>query len=109
MSEHHDRLEPIARPDGGVYRPRKIVAYPVGSPSDPEDFAGVVVFGTHDIGRARELANVLVRRDLDPDLVVHEPRRVWWRDGMDGGYRTFIDDPGSGRAGVYFRDIGDPE
>jgi hypothetical protein len=55
-------LEPVQRPDGILYRPRKLVAYSVTD--EDEIIAGAVVFGTHDPDCARDLALEVIDRDL---------------------------------------------
>lgn len=99
------QLEAIERPNGTVYRPRKLVAYPVTEPDDDSLTGSAVVFGTHDPERARDLAQRIVDRDLGAGYVVTSPGRVWWRDGFEGGRRGWVTDEVRGRAGVYFSEI----
>lgn len=86
--------EQIIRPNGKVYRPRKA---PSAITLDDHDgmTAFVVVFRTHDIERATELAQPLLDEYLDyrgqitPDL-------VWLRERPDRDYmggRVWADDP----------------
>ena len=97
-------LPAIERPNGAMYRPRKIIAYPIDD-DDCDCMTGVVVFGTHDVGRALDVANRLVRAQVAPDFVAVTPRLIWWTDGFRYGRRTFETDPDRGRAGVYFAEI----
>ena len=94
---------PIQRPDGSLYRPRKLAAEPV---LDGDEWTvGVVVFGTHDPGRAYPLALALAARDVDSGYVPVDPDLVWWRDGFEIGHRAWIIDEQHGRGGVFFREI----
>jgi hypothetical protein len=93
-------LPAIERPNGKLYRPRKLVACPVSDQYD--EIAAVVVFGTHDPDRAQALADSLARRDVDSGYVAANPGRVWWRDGFECGQRTWAVDDEHGRAGVLF-------
>lgn len=95
--------EPITRPDGRVYRARKVTAYPFASGDDW--ITGVLVIGTHDVGRARALAEQVVLRDVGRGYAAVDPETGWWHDGFQGGERIWIHDPVRGRAGVMFRDI----
>jgi hypothetical protein len=96
--------EVIERPNGKPYRPRKVIAY--GTYDEDECPVGVVVFGTHDVARARSLADSFVKCDLlDSGYAPAEPSCVWWRDGFEGGRRGWVQDPVRGRAGVWFREI----
>jgi hypothetical protein len=93
----------IKRPDGTIYRPRKITANAVTD--EDEILCGVVVFGTHDIARAQPLADSYVAWQLDGRMSAVDPRTVWWRDGFACGQRSWLTDEKHGRAGVWFRDI----
>lgn len=94
-------LEPIERPNGGgLYRPRKINCHAVADEHD--DVIAVIVFGTHDIERARSLAESSVRLWVDDGCTAGNPHAGWWRDGMQNGDRYWIDDEVAGRAGVRF-------
>jgi hypothetical protein len=98
-------LAAIRRPDGSLYRPRKLVACPVND--EDEIIAGVVVFGTHDPRRAQLLADEIVRLYADSGCVAASPGTVWWRDGFECGQRRWVTDEQRGRAGVWFSDIAD--
>lgn len=93
-------LPTIMRPNGSVYRPRKIVALPCGEEEGEVD--SVYVFGTHDIERARVLADRAVAYWIDSGYCAGEARRTWIRDTFEGGYRRFVHDDGGGRAAVRF-------
>lgn len=104
-------LPAIRRPDGRPYRPKKVVARPWY-----EDCAGVglscgvVVLGTHDVGRARELAEDCCARWYDLPRAVW-PEVGWYRLGYSGarGEQSWVDDPVRGRAGVLFQASGESE
>lgn len=99
-------IPPVIRPNGKPYRPRKLVAYAW------EDYdncrSGVVVLGTHDPERARELASSSARYWYGTAYIV-EPARVWWHDGIEHGERRWQHDAVRGRAGVCFTASDDPE
>jgi len=101
MTTHTAGLPPITRPNGKTYRPRKLIAQAVAD-CDGEDLAGVVVFGTHDAGRAKRLADRYVALYGDADMEAVNPDRVWWRDTFSWGSRRYEDDDRHGRAGVRF-------
>lgn len=91
-------LPTIVRPDGRVYRPRKL-AVEVWE-SDYE--CGAVVFGTNDPTVAQPLATDAIRREFDNQMIAALPRVGWWRDGYEAAERRWIQDDVRGRAGVYF-------
>jgi hypothetical protein len=95
--------EAIARPDGRLYRPRKVAGYAVND----EDglVCGIMILGTHDVDRAKLLADSSAASWVDYGHVAAHPVTGWWRDGFSGGRRCWVDDPVSGRAGVWFREI----
>lgn len=94
-------LPSIVRPDGRIYRPRKIAAHLVET---TDDYA-VVVTGTHDVERARDLANILVAAEIGATYRAAAPELAWLRDGMADGERAWIPDVRRGAAVVYFRQI----
>lgn len=104
----------ITRPNGKAYRPRKIVAVPLGNEDESN---AVVVFGTHDIPTAEAHAEAALAeylRDMGGywtpgyTLALGEERLVWWRQVPDGTGDAdqmlvrFVEDPVRGRAGVRF-------
>jgi len=95
--------EAITRPDGRVYRPRKVTANAVVD--DDETLSGVLVLGTHDVARAQKLADDYAAWQLGTGHVAVDPEAGWWRDGFDCGRRRWLRDPEAGRAGVWFREI----
>lgn len=101
MSEREDQPT-LRRPNGSLYRPRKLAAHPV---EEWNEELRIVVFGTHDIDRAKKLADQAYAAWGDSRDEVTDPRLVWWRDGFDCGQRRFVDDPEHGRAGVYFAGV----
>lgn len=90
----------IERPNGKLYRSRKVVAQVVGE--DPE---GVLVLGTHDPERAQRLADQTATLAVGSGFAAAAPETGWWRDGMEHGERCWIYDEVNGRAGVMFREI----
>ena len=93
----------LVRPNGRIYRPRKVVGYAWENPDDlSSDFiSGVIVLGTHDVERARTLACSLGRYWFGLDHAIR-PHVGWFRDGFEYGVRCWVDDPVTGRAGVMF-------
>jgi hypothetical protein len=94
----------IRRPNGKVYRPRKVV---VRTWDNEEAYGvfddyGVFVLGTHNIVAAEPLATERIRRQWDSDLVAVKPERRWVRLGYLGGELAWIEDPERGRAAVQF-------
>jgi hypothetical protein len=95
--------EVIVRPNGKPYRPRKVTARPV---ADADEMAsGVMVLGTHDIERARKLANECAADWVDGGHVATEPETGWFREGYASGRPMWLRDEVHGRAGVWFREI----
>jgi hypothetical protein len=96
-------LVPVTRPDGRVYRPRKIVACAV---ADEDDIlSGVVVLGTHDLSRAQVLADQYAAWQLGSGYTAVDPETGWWRDGIEAGRRWWVRDPVRGRAGIMYHDL----
>jgi len=93
----------IARPDGTPYRPRRVTANAVND--EDELLSGVMVLGTHDLGRAQPLADDYVTWQLGAGYVAVDPVAGWWRDGYSSGRRCWVPDEKHGRAGVWFREI----
>jgi hypothetical protein len=97
------KLPPVQRPNGKMYRPRKIVALFFHDADDIE--AGVVVFGTHDIPRARRLAMHLA--DTIGMMAV-DPELRWVKSTMRHHDPVFEDGcPDTGRACVWFKGLVD--
>jgi hypothetical protein len=92
-------LWPVRRPDGRIYRPRKIVAHAI-----EEDFeiTRVLVTGTHDEQRAYRLAKKLIEDEVGHGVEPVNPGRGWWRDGMEHGNPCWVADDDRGAAGVLF-------
>lgn len=107
MADATEKLPVIIRPNGKPYRPRKVIAHAVGELGLDDD-CGVVVFGTHDIERARPLAQRAVGNFQGCAHAIR-PQRVWWRDGFECGERRWIYDNVNGRAVVSFVASDDPE
>lgn len=93
-------LPAVTRPNGALYRPRKIVAQPCGEEEGEID--SVYVFGTHDVERARALADRAIADWIDYGYCAGDARLTWIRDTFEGGYRRFVHDEENGRAAVRF-------
>jgi hypothetical protein len=108
MTENLERLPAIARQDGRIYQPRKIVAEAVSG--EDEILTGVMVLGTHDPERALPLAADYIRWQLGRGYRPVYKGGGWWRDGFEGGRRVWLTDERRGRAGVWFGiEEGDPQ
>lgn len=95
-------LPPVQRPNGALYRPRALSVHAWDNQGEyTQDWAGVVVLGTHDVDVARPLAKEAVGHYHSCSHAVR-PERVWWRDSIRGGERTWVWDDVRGRAGVSF-------
>lgn len=104
-----EKLEPLRRPDGRVYRSRssglRVRVWDNEARGFEKDQAGCIVFGTLDpIGVVADLARTACAHWFgDGDLFeVAEPRSGWWRDGYDGYGRAWIQDEQRGAPGVMF-------
>jgi hypothetical protein len=99
-----EKLPPIERPDGRVYRPRKIVALSWDNEEayGQDDDYGVFVFGTHEVERALPLAREAIAHFFDSSLVPVKPERRWVRLGYQNGEQAYLDDPVRGRAAIQF-------
>lgn len=91
-------LPAIERPNGRLYRPRKIIAHPV---SNGGDLVGALVLGTRDVARAQALADACVAAE-DSGYVAADPVEGWWRDAIRHGERFWAWDDVRGRAGVFW-------
>jgi hypothetical protein len=110
MTANAEKLSAIERPDGRMYRPRKVIAHSwdnEGAHGQDDDY-GVFVFGTHDVERARPLAIQAIKHFFGSELVPVRPERRWVRLSYLNGEQAFIDDPVRGRAAVQFN-AGYPE
>ena len=95
--------EVIMRPNGKPYRPRKVIGWPVADAD--EMTSGVMVLGTHDIERARKLADDCAAAWVDGGYIAAEPETGWFREGYEHGRPMWLRDEVRGRAGVWFREI----
>ena len=100
-------LVPITRPNGKLYRPRKITTEPWENPYDDSEI-GALVFGTHDIEAARPLATQVIQWAYDPTFVAGRARLRWLSDKIRNGDPVWVDDAEHGRACVCF-DADEPE
>lgn len=100
--------EPITRPNGKVYRPRKLVAH---AWEDPWDYtgaqSGVVVLGSNDVARVSEFAVEMCNYWFLGYYAVN-PRTGWYRLGYQSGELRWLIDEECGRAGVFFDAADDP-
>lgn len=96
-------LTPVTRPDGRLYRPRKLRAFLLNEDDLYQDVQ-VLVLGTHDIAVARAVAAVAVRH-WDSGYLPCNPVTGWWRQGMRDHADWFEPDERRGRAGVLFQRI----
>lgn len=87
-------LVPVTRPDGRVYRPRKIRC--VDGDQGWGDPLFVIVLGTHDIEAARKLAEDRAAW-IDPEITLKGGRAGWYRVTGDR-------DEARGAAGVMFEE-----
>lgn len=96
-------LPAIERPNGKVYRPRRIRTE-VWEDDDAwsEWRGGAVVMGTHDVELARPLATEAIRRHFDSELVAANPEVGWWRLGFRFGELHWTTDEQRGPAAVLF-------
>ena len=95
--------EIIIRPNGRLYRPRKVVGNAV---SDEDGFVtGIVVLGTHDVERAKKLADSCAAGWAGCGFVAARPEMGWFRLGFEAGELVWLTDETQGRAGVMFREI----
>lgn len=97
-------LAPIERPNGKLYRPRKIVVEPWENDGWANDGCGAVVLGTHDVEAARALATERIRDWFDSELTPTKPEVGWFRLAYGGsrGEMNWVRDEVHGRAGVMF-------
>lgn len=93
----------ITRPNGKLYRPRKVTANAVVD--EDEALCGVIVLGTHDVDRAARLAAEYARWQLGAGYTAAGPLAGWFREGYESGHLRWLDDSERGRAGVWFREI----
>lgn len=91
--------KPVKRPNGKLYRPRKIRV--VVLDFDYWEDMSCLVLGTHDVEAARELAALEIHR-YDPGLHPGEARLGWWRQSIRNGDPYYDSDPERGAAGVSF-------
>lgn len=95
-------LTPVERPNGKIYRPRKIRAIycenPYGHRND------VFVLGTHDLIGALEVAAGEVRYRLGgPYFLIDAVGEIgWWREMLHNGERVVIADEVRGAAGIRY-------
>lgn len=96
-------LAPVERPNGKLYRPRKIACYPVADAN--EITAGVCILGTHDLAVAQPLADASVACWIESGYIAIEPETGWFREGYESGRPMWVRDEVRGRAGIMFREV----
>lgn len=102
-------LAPIVRPNGKLYRPRKVMCYAWAGDEPVEWWArGVIILGTHDLDRAREFAERMCAYWYGLEHAIR-PVVGWWRDSYSGDGPAWVDDPVRGRAGISFTASEEPE
>lgn len=95
-------LEPVVRPNGKTYQPRKVVTWRWDNDGYFNNDMGCVVIGTHDLDLATAEAASAIRFWFDADLVPTKPAAGWFRCGYDASGPAWIRDEAHGRAGVMF-------
>jgi hypothetical protein len=96
-------LEPVVRPNGKLYRPRRLRA--IYYEDDFYSRYGVLVLGTHAQPVALELAAGEARYRVEGGVLDAVPEEGWWRDGFECGERAWIWDDVHGAAGLRFEII----
>jgi len=92
---------PITRPNGKVYRPRKVMCHALSN-EDTGTLTAVIVLGTHDVDAARELASRVGPYWADEDVKLGGAEVSWWRKGYCWGALCWLEDDVRGAAGVRF-------
>jgi hypothetical protein len=102
VAEPTTRLPAIIRPNGKVYRPRKIRAIYCENQYGRRD--DVFVLGTHDLSGALEFAAGEARYRIGhSEFLMDALGEIgWWRESIDRGERVVIRDDVRGAAGVRF-------
>ena len=99
--------ETMQRPNGRTYRPRRpglhVYAWENRDGGDVER-AGVIVFGTLDPSKAKDIAQEMCEAWYGDTDAYHltEPTPGWWRNGFTYRGQTWIADEQRGSAGVMF-------
>lgn len=104
-----EQLPAIQRPNGKLYRPRKLMAHAWEDPWDnPRGaHAGVVVLGSNDPDRVQEFATEMCNYWFLGYHAVN-PQPGWYRLGYESGELRWLNDDVHGRAGVFFDASDDP-
>lgn len=97
-----ESLEPVTRPNGKAYRPRKVrsVVFEDDGPRRPWR---VLVLGTHDTAFAARVARQRAA-EADPDIRLNGGRRGWWRESIRDGDLFWEWNDVTGAAGVMFEE-----
>jgi hypothetical protein len=96
-------LPSVIRPNGKVYRPRRVRVVGWDCDAYEPPFWQVAVLGTHDVEVAREYAP----QGYHCAYLVH-PHLGWVRLGMCHGEPTWLHDDIRGAAAVIFDESDDP-
>jgi hypothetical protein len=92
----------LIRPNGKPYRPRGVMAH--AWENGPGEGQGVVITGTHDVERAQEFADQMMRYWYGSDTEAGMPTIGWWRCSYLNGELRWHEDAERGAAGVMFTD-----
>lgn len=93
-------LTPVVRPNGKLYRPRKLRA--IYFENDHLGRYGVLVLGTHTQSVGLPLAGAEARYRVEGGVLDAIPEEGWWRDGFECGERAWVWDEVHGAAGLRF-------
>jgi hypothetical protein len=102
VAEPTTRLPTIIRPNGKVYRPRKIRA--IYCENDYGQRDSVIVLGTHDELLAMPIASGEARYRMGSTNFLFDAigETGWWREAIERGERVVRYDDVHGAAGVRF-------
>jgi hypothetical protein len=92
----------VTRPNGRIYRPRKP---PRGLPvvNYRDDVEWIYIIGTHDVERARSLAEQIATRDGYELDSTRAPERSWQRLAMRNGDQMYVPDEVHGAPTIIFK------
>jgi hypothetical protein len=103
--DYYGLLEPVTRPNGKKYRPRKLRAEVLNT--GPPEEEGVLVLGTHNI----EIAQIIAQNALDCyewNLRPVNGWTGWWRSTVRDHETYYEQDTVRGAAGVWFEYTDEP-
>lgn len=96
----NETIEAIVRPNGKLYRPRSIRYQPWDNDNHYDGLCGVIVLGTHDVDRAKALAEEGCQHWYG--LHADRPDIDWFRLTYVGGELVWTRDAERGAAGIKF-------